>query len=144
MNQKSWYLNSTQETCIQWPTVNNLPWLIRLFFRNLLLLKLFLSTLRTQNDPPCPDLQRGFDRIFCTEQNQVKFWNPSSNSNDTLESSETGTDFSFDFHFPKCLVSISATFYKHFLYKIVLCSFSLITVCFCNFLVKEYWRKSCS
>ncbi len=31
-----------------------------------------------------------------------------------------------------------------FLYKSVLNSFSLVTVCPCNFLAQEYWRKSCS
>ncbi len=40
-------------------------------------------------------------------------------------------------------------FYQHFMSsflwtKIILLSFSLITVWLCNFLAKEYWRKSCS
>ncbi len=41
-------------------------------------------------------------------------------------------------------MSISSTFFLPFLYESVFCSFSLVTVWLCNFLAKDYQRKSCS
>ncbi len=53
-----------------------------------------------------------------------------------------------DQQFKQCchirFTSISSTFCKQLLYKIVICSFSLFTVCVCTFWQNKYFRKNCT